>query len=187
MYGWMRLWSVMSVIWVIAIGIATLDKLDRLSSEPSNLSIYYALDDETKPFFERLREDPPQTTPTYITEVQFDDGTTRGVRFALMDETQLAEFSERGYAKIKRIAEIHNKTLSKALIDAFIVSTISNNLQASAYSDTYKDEVERQTKISETKSSRHLEDSFLLIFCVPLFALLLGYSVAWVRRGFSSN
>lgn len=179
MSGWMRLWVLLSAIWAaFVIGITTVIVADSFG-DVDGPWIVYSLSDKAKPYFQNLESD--EKGPAYTVEFSYTDGTKQNIRFPLLEDAALVDLDR----KIKNLAKQEGKNVSEIEISRFLNVVSRSNSEAKSALNEYQREIENGVarKANDRKQTFGVA---ALVLVVPLIILLLlGYGIAWVRKGFA--
>lgn len=179
MSGWIRLWVLITAIWAIIVaGITTVMVVDTFG-DADGPWIVYSLSDNAKPFFQNLELD--EKGPAYAVEFSYADGTKQSIRFPLLESEALVEFDQ----KINNLAKKEGKSVSENEIRRFLDVVIKKNSEAKSALVEYRQEVENITNRKAGERKEVIGVGVLVLVIPPVVLLLLGYGIAWVRRGFA--
>ena len=179
MNGWMRLWVFLTALWaVIVIGIATFIVVDTYG-EVDGPWVVYGLSEKSKPFFQNL--DADEKGPVYTVQFSYTDGTTQSIRFPMLEGVDLIEFQQ----KIRKLADEEGKEVSDKEIKQFLGAVSQKNSEAKLASSEYQQEVKRRAEQKVRDRKQAIWVSALVCVVPPIITLVLGYGVAWVRKGFA--
>lgn len=179
MNGWMRLWVLITAIWsVIVVGITTVIVIATFG-DTEGPWIAHSLSDNAKPFFQNLESD--EKGPAYTVEFSYTDGTKQSIRFPLLENVALVEFDR----KIKNLAKKEGKSVSENEIRRFLDVLSKKNSEAKSALVEYRQEVENITNRKAGERMQAIGVGALVLVIPPVVLLLLGYGIAWVRRGFA--
>jgi hypothetical protein len=179
MNGWLRLWILLTAIWaVIVIGIVSVVVVETYD-DAEGPWIAYSLSEKSKPFFQNLEAD--EKGPAYTVEFTYKDGTVQGIRFPMLEGVDLIEFQK----KINKLAANEGKEVSEKEIRRFLGEVSQKNSEAKSALAEYQQELERrrEQKINDRKQAFFI--GALVLVIPPIIILVLGYGIAWVRKGFA--
>lgn len=179
MSGWMRLWVLISSIWAVTIICITAFAIVDTFKDPEGPWITYNLSDKAKPFFQDLKTD--EKGPVYNVELAYTDGTKQIIRFPLLKNEEFGDIDR----KIKDFARENGKSISESEVQRFLNVTFKQNSEANSALIEYKQQVENTMAISANERKKIIGVSLLAIGLPPIVLLLIGYGIAWVRKGFA--
>ena len=181
MNGWIRLWVFVSLIWMTATG------LFAWYSIPQNYTVgpwtKFGLSDSSIVFF--THEFMPYYEPHYTVDLEFEDGTKEPIILPVLTADEVSP--EYWREQIKEIADYKGKSASVFQPYVFSEKVAKKNEAAKIAKNQFDKLVSDKTAQSQESRSRHLTVSLLGILLPPLIALILGFGIAWVRRGFSAT
>ena len=185
MSGWKRLWIFLSVIWVaIVASIATFIVIEDTSENARyRLSAIYRLSEESKAFYQDLEKD--EKGPAYTISFKYEDGTEQEIRLPLLGK-ELSELNNFG-EQLTKLAEESGRTVNSRQIDQFIEKVGLKNSQAIRAKEEFDSEVEKAKVKNLEQRKKIIYGSLRILIIPPLIVLILGYGIAWVRRGFRKN
>lgn len=179
MNGWMRLWILLTAIWaVIVIGIGVFVVTDSYG-QVDGPWVVYGLSEKSKPFFQNLEAD--EKGPVYTVEFTYTDGTIQSIRFPMLEGIDLIEFQQ----KIRKLADEEGKEVTNKEIKRFLGAVSQKNSEAKLASSEYQREVKRRSEQKVKDRKQAIWVSALVCVVPPIIILVLGYGVAWVRKGFA--
>lgn len=182
MSGWLRLWVLVSAIWlVIVVAFAALIAKDTFN-DPDGPWIVYRLSDKAKGFYEGLEKN--EKGPMFTVTFKYTDGETQQVRFPLLEKP--IKDLELG-KKLNKLAKEKGKMISPKVINKFLDDVAKSNKRAKLAKKEYESEVEKEHEKEITDRKNILKISLVSLIAPPIFLLLFGYGVAWVRKGFKNN
>jgi len=188
MRGWARLWVLLTIIWVVFVGAVTFTVTDW-SNEPPWYRIYNNLSTHAQKYYEE--SSLPKHEPVYKVELKYTDGTETFIRFPIFDEISSNDIVDKLHddieEKLIKLAKENKKKVASTEVARFIkLVAIENELAKRALR-------EYQT-VSNEQVKRHKQDiregiiiSALAMVIPPVLLLMIGYGIAWVRRGFKKQ
>ena len=184
MNGWIRLWTVVSSIWILGI---VFNIVIAMPDKPSDVSVFYGLDENTKLYFDGLLENPPQKIPSYAVGITSESGREVSISHLFMKDSELPDFKNDVEITLVKYGKDESMIFSEKSMSDFIDQTISQNVLAGEALISYENEVENQINRLNVEWLRHIKEKLVLLIVLPLMVFLLGYSIAWIRRGFLSH
>ncbi len=175
--GWMRLWILLTLIWVIIVGALSI-AIIGWPTEPSRHEVINLLSDQSQTFYKELEAD--EEGPSIVVEYSYKDGTKQRVQFPNLGEDALDNIKK----NIQEKAIEEGKEVTSVEINQFIeLVSIANEKAKTAlkeYQQAYKD------RAKYLISERYVEYviAALVLIIPPLIILMLGYGIVWVRKGF---
>ena len=187
MHGWLRLWILISLLWVAGIAIVGYFIYEDARTKDSKPIYKGMLVQELRPnqqaYF--LKSDSngidlfaEDLAPSFETTLRYTDGTEERIQFPLLKETDFQEIKE----EVHGLAKTQGKEISPAEYDRFEILVRVNNrlaLEAKRALDQLYIEAEG---VNRSKDALQLILASSLL--PPIAVLLLGWGIAWVRRGF---
>jgi len=181
MNGWQRLWVVISAIWLLVVVSYAVISIQDTYTDPDGPWIFYSLSANAKEFYKDLEKN--EKGPMYTVTFKFTDGSEQSVRFPLLEkpvgELKLGD-------QLNRLARENNKQISRQEIAKFINNVSKSNSRAKQAKKEYESKVQEVRQNSTEKRRNIIINSLLMLIAPPIGVLIMGYSVAWVRRGFSN-
>jgi len=179
MSGWKRLWVLISIIWALIIIAISAIVIKDTYNIPNGPLIIYRLSYKSKVFYQDLEED--EKGPAYTVTFKYEDGTTQSVRCPLfVKPIEDIDFSEH----LRKMALESGKKISDHEIELFISNVSKKNSSANSAKAEYESEREKVQKENIESRKNTFLFSTIAIIVPPIVILLIGYGVAWVRKGF---
>jgi hypothetical protein len=178
MTGWIRLWILLSVIWLAVVTTFIAVSLNEFDGKANGPWISHRLSESSQQFYKRRGNS--DEGPSYVVPVTLVSGTVKEVSFSVLSSSGL-ESIER---KIQSLAASEGTSVSAEEMSRFLSAVRLENKRAENAAKEYAIELAKYS-VEQRESRRDLITFGGLLGAVPpIFVLVLGYGIAWVRRGF---
>lgn len=174
----------MSAIWVvIVVSVGTFIFIEDTYDNPTEGPwIISRLSAQSKAFYENLEDD--ESGPAYTVSFNYENGIEQKIRFPLLKKNiSEIDFQE----KLEGIAKETGNEISSDEIQRFKENVSLKNSQAFNARNEFLAKVE-EAKIQNIEKRKEIIYSSLAISTLPpLVVLIIGFGIAWVRRGFQKS
>ncbi|MED5530692.1 MAG: hypothetical protein VYA99_10105 [Pseudomonadota bacterium] len=180
MSGWLRLWVLLSVFWLIAATFYFYQNFIPIR-DVDELEIIRELDPNASQYFREWSHEHKELT--YYVSFSFTDGTQGTIRFPFLSEEEIEDVERR----VKALSDRENRVISENEMSRFVALVKAENIGAGRAMQQFESIAIEKKVQEEKRHGRYIFNVIAMLIAFPAGSFLTGTGFGWVYQGFKNS